>query len=177
MKRICCFALALGLPLGAINAQETPTLAPGARVRVTNEEHLHVVRVVGTLESIDSSTIIVRRDDGDTMNVPRQPGTQLEVSGGPGSCSPDRSRCVILGLMGGVAVGVLAGLPVANGRGCNDEPCGLIYLLTVPAGALVGTIVGAVVGGDHWEGADLPAHLSVGPDGSRGLRLGLTLRF
>src|SRR5260370_27147258 len=123
MKRICCFALALGLPLGAINAQETPTLAPGARVRVTNEEHLHVVRVVGTLESIDSSTIIVRRDDGDTMNVPRQPGTQLEVSGGPGSCSPDRSRCVILGLMGGVAVGGLAGLPVANGRGCNDEPC------------------------------------------------------
>src|SRR5260370_831590 len=112
MKRICCFALALGLPLGAINAQETPTLAPGARVRVTNEEHLHVVRVVGTLESIDSSTIIVRRDDGDTMNVPRQPGAQLEVSGGPGSCIPDRSRCVIL-----VPLAVVSSLVRRTGAG------------------------------------------------------------
>jgi len=178
------FALALALPLGSLSAQETPTVARGTRVRVTNDEHPHYVRVVGTLESIDSSTIIVRRDDGDTINVPRHPGTWLDVSAGPGACSPNRGTCVAIGLLGGAALGAVVGWISVQSQGgtgsgshCSDSPCELVYLLTVPAGALVGTIVGAGVGGEHWEGAALPARLSVGPDGSGRFAVGLSLRF
>ena len=179
------FALALALPLGFLSAQETPTVARGTRVRVTNDEHPHYVRVVGTLESIDSSTIIVRRDDGDTINVPRHPGTWLDVSAGPGACSPHRrGRCVAIGLLGGAALGAVVGWISVQSQGgtgsgsyCSDSPCELVYLLTVPAGALVGTIVGAVVGGEHWKSAALPARLSVGPDGSGRFAVGLSLRF
>ncbi len=38
------FALALALPLGSLSAQETPTVARGTRVRVTNDEHPHRVQ-------------------------------------------------------------------------------------------------------------------------------------
>src|SRR5260370_21071884 len=88
MKRICCyFALALGLPLGALGAQETPALAPGARVRVTDRWRRGVV---GSLETIDSATIVVRRHNGTTVVFPRARYTWLEVSGGPGVCGGGR---------------------------------------------------------------------------------------
>jgi len=179
-----CFALALALPLGSISAQETPTVARGTRVRVTNDEYLHYVRVVGTLESIDSSTIFVRRDDGDAINVPRHPGTRLDVSTSRGACSRNRGGCIALGLFGGAGLGVVVGWISVQSQGgtgsgsyCSDSPCELVYLLTVPAGAVLGTILGATVGGEHWKSAALPARLSVASDGSGRLAVGLSLRF
>jgi hypothetical protein len=108
MRRIfCCFALALGLPLRALGAQEAPALAPGARVRVISPEHARYERVIGTLESLDTATIVVRRENGQTVSVLRQPGTRLDVSAGPGACgSGRRPNCLVIGALGGVVLGV-----------------------------------------------------------------------
>lgn len=79
MRRIFQTVLALAVPLGAAIAQETATVAPGSRVRVTTDTR----RATGTLESIDSTTIVVRRRNGATVAFPRDRGTSLDVSAGP----------------------------------------------------------------------------------------------
>jgi hypothetical protein len=171
MKWICCLALTLALPLGAPAAQETPTLAPGTRVRVTTPNG----RVVGALESIDSASIVLRRQNGRAANLSRGRGTRVDISAGPGTCSPGhRAGCVAVGFIGGAALGVGLGA-IAISNDC-DEFCGLIYLLTVPAGALVGTIVGAVVGGEHWNRAELPVRLSFAPGVPGALKPGHAVR-
>ena len=117
MKRICCFALALGVPLGALGAQEAPALGAGARVRVlapkpvcTYREEAPCYRtVVGSLESIDSASIVIRRENGETVNVSRAPGTRLDVNTHRGTCSERRGACVVLGLFGGAGLGAVVG--------------------------------------------------------------------
>jgi hypothetical protein len=184
------FALALGLPLGALKAQQTPAVVAGARVRVlapkpvcnSPEKWPCYREVVGTLASIDSATIVVRLENAEAVNVSRAPDTKLEVSTGRSACSRHRGACVGLGFLGGAAVGALGAWISVQAQGgvskCGENLCELAYVVAIPAGAVVGTIVGAVVGGgEDWEGADLPARLSVGPDGSGGVRLGLMLPF
>src|SRR5205809_1420163 len=175
MKRICSrFALALGLPLGALGAQETPALAPGVRVRVTAPDGWRDVGP-GSLEAIDSATIVVRRANGTTVAFPRERGTRLEVSGGPGACSGGhRGGCVALGFLGGAALGVLA--PVVSSGTCRRLVCRLV-VVTVPAGVVLGTIVGAVVGGEHWRTVEPPAWISVGPVGPGRFAVGLSVQF
>src|SRR5205809_4898923 len=171
MKRICsCFALALGLPLGALGAQETPALAPGVRVRVTAPDGWRDVGP-GSLEAIDSATIVVRRANGTTVAFPRERGTQLEVSWGPGACSGGARRggCIALGFLGGAALGIPAGFVWVRSSNCR-ELCGLAFVFTVPAGAVLGTIVSAVVGGEHWRSVEPPARISVGPLGAVGVQ-------
>jgi hypothetical protein len=174
-----CVAVALALPLGALGAQEAPVLQSGARVRVRNDDHFHYVRVVGTLESIDSSTIIVRRENGESVNVPRQPGTRLDVSAGPGMCSPGRrGNCVAIGFTGGAALGAVTGLIIGDQQRCAERrDCAAFLVVAALPGALLGVFVGAVVGGEHWKGAPPPARLSLGPDGSGRFALGLSVPF
>lgn len=193
MRRLCCcFVLALSLPLSALNAQELPALAAGARVRVRAPKRVCnspetwpcYGKMVGALASIDSATIVLWLENGEAVNVSRAPETRLEVSTGRGTCSRHRAACVGLGFFGGAAVGAAVGFISVEVQGgpkggnCSDRPCELVYWLTIPAGVVVGTIYGAIArGGEDWEGVDLPARLSVGPDGSGGLRFGLTLPF
>jgi hypothetical protein len=174
-----CVAVALALPLGALGAQETPVLQAGARVRVRNDEHLHSVRVVGTLESIDSSTIILRRENGESVNVPHQPGTRLDVSAGPGMCSPGRrGNCVAIGFFGGAALGAVTGLIIGHQERCAErQDCNAYLVAAALPGALLGVFVGAVVGGEHWKRAPLPPRLSLGPEGSGRFALGLSVPF
>ena len=172
-----CIVVTLVLPLVTLTAQEPPVVQSGSRVRVTNSQYgERTVRVAGALESIDGTSIVVRQDNGERINVPRLPYTQFEVSTGPGACGRGRrGGCVAIGFFGGAALGVVAGL-VGDGKGgCSDCGYGALFLLTVPVGAVVGTIVGASVGGEHWQPATLPARLSTGPNGARGLTLGLSL--
>src|SRR5881628_477976 len=172
MKRICHVVLALALPLSTSPAQQTPSLAVGSRVRVGTPSR----RVVGTLESVDSASIVVRRQNGATVALQREPGTRINLSTGPGMCSPGRrGSCVAIGFLGGAVVGLGVGAILVSD--CNDELCGLLYLVTVPAGALVGTIVGAVVGGEHWERGDQPVRLSLAPGPTGETRLGVRLSF
>ena len=175
-----CFAVALALPLGDLKAQEAPTVAPGTRVRVMNDETVYRYDVVGTLQSVDSSTIILRRDDGDILKVPRRPLTRLDVSTGPGSCSPGRrGTCVAIGFGLGALVGAAAGLIIGQEYRCasgGENTCGPFLLVAVP-GALAGAIVGGLVGGEHWKTAPLPARVNLGPDGSGQFALGLSVPF
>lgn len=173
MKRIYCLIVTLLLPLAAPVAQQAPTLARGARVRVIAPDR----RVVGQLESIDSAAIVVRRQNGEIVTVARAERTRVDVSAGPGSCSPGRrGGCVALGFLGGAVVGIGVGAIAVSG--CDGELCGLYYLVTVPAGALLGTIVGAVVGGEHWKRAETPARITFAPDDrGKAVRVGVQVRF
>ncbi len=91
----------------------------------------------------------------------------------------------MLGFLGGAAVGALAGFVIVQSQGgansstCtgNENPCTLIYLLTLPAGAVLGSVVGAVVGGEHWKTTPMPARLSVGSAGSGRWSFGLSVGF
>ena len=138
--------------------------------------------MVTTESLVLSSRLTLRQsscggEDGATVNWRREPDTRLDVSAGPGRCSGGRrGGCVVLGLFSGAALGALAGPPFATGSRCNDEPCALVCFLTVPAGALVGTIVGAWVGGEHWKRATLPASVTVWPRSGR-VALGLSVHF
>jgi hypothetical protein len=174
MKHIACILGFLVPPLHAGLAQEPRIPEPGSRVRVTTDTR----RTTGTLESVDSSTIVVRARNGGTVSFQRASKLDLDVSAGPGSCGEGRRfGCVALGFLGGGAVGVGVGAIMVSD--CDDDLCPLLYLVTVPAGALVGTVVGALVGREHWNQAELPVQAYVAPEasGERRLRLGLQLRL
>jgi hypothetical protein len=147
--------------LGPLSAQQTPTLTPGTRVRVGS--------VVGTLVSIDSASIVLRRPNGRVASLPRRQGTRVDVSAGPGRCSPGhRGTCLLIGFLGGAALGAGVGaIAVRNCRAALSptdwDLCPFWYFGTVPAGVLVGTIVGATIGGEHWRRAGIPVHLSLAP--------------
>jgi hypothetical protein len=189
MIRIRCTAvLALGLPFGALSAQDTPALAPGARVRVTAPapdcEHPDMRfcprrQVVGTLTTIDSQRITLRDEHGATLDIARGPGTRLDLSAGPGACGVHRGHCVGLGFLGGAAVGALVGFAWLRSQGtsCNDSPCGVILLITTPGGAFLGAAVGGLLGSEHWHTVDAPVRVGFGPDGSRRFALRLSVRF
>ena len=139
-------------------------------------------RVVGTLTAIDSAAIVVRGKNGSLDSLPMTPRTRIDVSGGPGLCSPGhRGTCVAVGFLGGVALGAVVGAVAVSD--CSDELCVLVYFVTVPAGALVGTIVGAVIGGEHWNRTEPPARLTLAPGdpGSsrpwRAIRMGVRVPF
>ena len=174
MKHIVYILGFLVPPLHAAVAQE-PLIIPelGSRVRVTSDRQ----RTTGTLESVDNTTVVVRSRYGRAV-FQRGSDFQLDVSGGPGRCGEGRRfGCVALGFLGGGVVGIGVGaIMVSN---CNDDLCGLLYLVTVPAGALVGTVVGALIGREHWNEGKLPALTYVAPEasGERRLRLGVQLRF
>jgi hypothetical protein len=176
-RRLCsCFALALGLPLGALNAQDAPALAPGTRVRVTAPDGW---REVGSLEAIDSATIFVRLEVAKRVAFPREPGTRLEASG-PGSCSgPKRGRCIGLGFLAGAAVGAVTGLIIGDQQRCTERgDCAAYLVAAALPGALLGIVVGAVVGGgENWKSTPIPARLSLGPDGSGRFAFGLSVAF
>jgi len=168
--------VAAGL-FGPLSAQQTPTLAPGTRVRVGG--------VVGTLESIDSASIILRRADGRVANLPLARSTRVDVSTGRGICSPGhRGTCVLVGFLGGTALGALVAANKIRKDHWSDNLGDLAYLgMYVPGGAAVGMIVGVLVGGEHWKRAALPVHLSVAPGVPsasqpwRAVRVGARLTF
>jgi hypothetical protein len=189
MKRFrwCCFAVPLSLQLGGASAQETPLVAPGVRVKVVRPDPgcgapgafwCRRWKVVGTLASVDSLTVVVRDENGGTENVPRISGIEVDVSEGPGLCSGRRrAPCVGAGLIGGAALGTLYGAIRAHARSNCAVDCGRVYWVSIPIGAVLGTLVGAVVGGEHWTPTRLPARLSLAPGDQGRLSLGWSMRF
>jgi hypothetical protein len=184
-----CIALLLGLPLGIIRAQDSISLVPGARVRVRtpepdceNPKTSFCPRrlVIGTLASIDSATIVLQDENGAVVRMSRVPDTRLDLSTGRGACGYHRARCVGLGFLGGAAAGALAGFVSVVSQGgpkaCGENLCELIYLVTIPIGAVAGAIVGGVVGGEHWHTVDPPVRVSLGPDGHN-FAVGVSVRF
>jgi len=191
MKHICCtVVLGLGLPFGDLSAQSIPALAPGARVRVTAPapdcEQLEARfcprrQEVGTLVSIDSLRIVMTNANGTRREFPRGPYTRLDLSAGSGACGGHRGECVGLGLLGGAALGAAVGFISVQSQGgarrCGDNLCELVYLVTVPGGALVGMIVGGVLGAEHWRAIDPPIRVGFAPVGPGRWAFGLTAHF
>jgi len=126
----------------------------------------------GRLAQIDSATIVVRLKNGETENVSRAPGTRLDVSVGRRACG---GGCIVLGFGGGVAVGALAG-GIAQAGKTYTNFCGP-SVITVPAGVVLGIVIGAMIKVEHWKSTSIPARLSVGPDRSGRLALGLSVKF
>lgn len=93
--------------------------------------------VVGTLASIDSATIVVRLQNGETETVSRARATPLDVSASGGACG---ARCIGLGFVAGAVVATLVTSEFAHN--CRGEYCGLNYLPIPPAGAILGIVVG-----------------------------------
>jgi len=177
-----CFAVALALPLDALSAQGAPALVAGARVRVTAPEPepdcAHpdwpgcYRKVVGSLVSVDSSAIVVRVENGETVNVRRAPSTRLEVLYEGHSST---GRGALVGLVVGATTGAIAG-----GSSHNPAPFtsgGLAQMgamLGGAAGALLGAVIGSVVKHGGWERVSLGhAHMTLVPHGA-GLALSLT---
>jgi hypothetical protein len=135
--------------------------------------------VVGTLASVDSQTVVVRNEDGRTENVPRVSGIELDVSDGPGFCGGRRrAPCVGAGLIGSAALSTLYGSlwSHAHQTSCVGD-CGRVYPVSISIGVVLGTLVGAVVGGEQWTLTSLPAHLSLAPGDHGRFSLGLSMRF
>jgi len=186
--------LAIGFvaaPPGVLRGQDTSALAPGTRVRVktpvcTNSRTSSCSWIVGTLASIDSATIELHDENGMVVAVPRTRSTQLDVSTGRGKCSADRGRCVAIGLFVGAAVGVVAGFVIVETQGgpssvqcIDDSPIcpTYYYVATMAGGAIVGTVVGAVVGRERWRHVEATIRVGMRAAGNRGLAFGLSVPF
>lgn len=191
MRHICrAIVLVCGLPLGQLSAQDTLALAPGARVRVTapapecepSEARFCPRRQeIGTLASIDSLTIVMTNAKGTRREFPRGPYTRLDLSAGSGACGGHRGECIGLGLLGGAALGAAVGFISVQSQGgarrCGDNLCELVYLVIVPSGALVGMIVGGVLGAEHWHAVNPPVRVGFAPVGPGRWTFGFSAHF
>jgi hypothetical protein len=68
-------------------------------------------------------------------------------------------------------------ISVQGAKRCGESLCELVYAFTIPGGALVGMIVGAVVGAEHWRTVDPPIRVGVAPVGPGRRAFGLTAHF
>jgi len=159
MRYICCIVvLLLSLPLGNLSAQDVLALAPGVRVRVTapvpdceprEARFCPRGQEIGTLVSIDSLTIVMNDAKGIRRELPRGPYTRLDLSAGSGACGGHR----------------------------GENLCELVYLVTVPGGALVGMIVGGVLGAEHWHTVEPPIRVGLTPSGPGRWAFGFSAHF
>jgi hypothetical protein len=170
-----CLALALALPLGALRAQDTKTLAPGTRVRVWTRFNCELRGpscphwVVGTLASIDSLSIVLHDESGEVVRLAQTPNTRLQVSTHSGPCFG--GSCAGVGLVAGAVAGTLVAW-----RKCSSD-CENAYFSLTPAGALLGTIVGALIGDEHWERVEPPMRVGFRADGHGRVALGMSMRL
>jgi hypothetical protein len=100
--------------------------------------------------------------------------TRLELSAG-------RHHHTLLGLgvgtLAGIGAGALWSNDCKNGFG-SESNCELAYLVTIPLGALAGTIIGATIVSDRWRPVVMtPLQEAHGVPKRRDLRLGIGLRF
>jgi hypothetical protein len=118
----------------------TPACAATSREPACRPVQGHFIRRQG-----DSLVIQGYRERPYVVAV--EPGTRLELSSG-------RRHHTLLGLGAGTAVGIGAGAIISEGcksGGSGHGNCELAYLLTVPLGALVGTVVGAAISTPQWR--------------------------
>lgn len=174
---LLALALLIGLTTSVQAQATTPTLAPGARVRVQQGDQT----VIGTLVSLDSAGLLIATGKSDTVMAPRASITAVEVSGGTKSRAGEGA---LVGLGVGAGTGILIGLAASgsdNGDFIDFNPgewavgAGLI-------GAAIGTAFGALIGAtqqsDKWQPTVLPTVgiRSYGPDNQR-VAIGLRIRF
>lgn len=156
MHRLARSALAmlLVIPMTPLHAQGEG-LTPGARVRLwptcaapTGSESNQACRpVVGRLVKTEATGVLIQREGRAPEAFPRNSSTRLEVSRGS-------RHHTLLGFGIGAAVGFGAGMVLASRAGCggifDDDICGA-YGIAIPAGAVLGAVVGRLIRSERWR--------------------------
>ena len=179
------------VPLASATAQ----LRPGTRVRVTILRPCPAIHTscnipprhkVGTFLAWKADSLVME-SKGDTLAVPQDFVTKLEVSTGRGY-SKAHARA---GAIGGMLVGSLIGVAIA-GVTAPEEGCrGLMtakrdkgnclangFIVGFMGGTLIGVVMGSVIPGDRW--ADVPLdrfRVSLGPQRDGRFGFGASVRF
>ena len=171
------FAVLAVTPLARVTAQEPPPVKVGDRVRVTAPDQA-LSKYTGTLTGVYRDTLTL-----DTLHVPLQSVTRLEVSRGQKSKT---GKGALIGAGVGFAAGAITGLAFcARGTSsCESDTdyTGLAVLILGGGGALLGAGLGAGVGSsvkvDRWEDVPLDRlRVSFVPQRDGRFRLGLSVRF
>jgi len=144
---------ALLLPSASLPAQ-VPAVPPGARVRVQHpcgvaDPARACMTLIGRALRPVGDSLLVEDEHGRIRGVDLLSAARLERSTG-------YRRHTLLGLGLGALAGLGSGALLASectqgGRGEDDGMCNLYYLITIPAGAGVGTLVGALTPTERWE--------------------------
>ena len=176
------------VPLASATAQ----LRPGTRVRVTHPPICPVDLCVGTRQKSVGTFLawkadsLVMESNGDTLAVPQDFVTKLEVSTGRGYSKAQMRAGMIGGFFVGSAIGIAIAAVIAPREGCSGVGlkrtrgnC-LFYGWTLGflGGSLVGGVIGAGIPGDLWEEVSLDRlRVSFGPQRDGRFGLGLSVRF
>lgn len=169
--------LALLLLCPAAHAQGA-AVVPGTRVRVqprcTATDAARPCRaLVGRLVGPAEDSLVIEDAHGVTRRLDLSTVSRVEQSVG-------YRRHTLLGLGIGSLVGFGTGALLYSGcttGGEDDGFCGLYYLGAVPAGAVLGMLVGSMIRTDRWEVVPAPATaLHVMPLPGR-TTIALTVRF
>jgi hypothetical protein len=149
------------LPIGALPAQETLTLTPGARVRVSAPDLLGPGALIGNVVALRGDTLVVRKADAGAagLHLPLARVERLEVSRGRRS----RGTGAALGFLVGAAVGAAYGEAGHPGLGHTDISEGGETAIYAGVGGLLGAAIGAVLGGERWKRVPLPRRLGIAP--------------
>lgn len=173
---LVCRTLAGLLLLAAPLCAQQAELRPGARVRLS---------APGTLAGQQTGTVLERSTDSLLFATPNGTPTRLalaalervEVSRGR-----SRSRGALKGTAWGAGIGIGLGLiSVAAGNECSalDSVCPTdteLVTSTIVGSAVIGVIIGAIVGSESWQKLRAPRQGSMRPVIDRS-HVGLTIRF
>jgi hypothetical protein len=109
--------------------------------------------VLGRLVTATGDTLLIEDVEGRTRRIDLATGSRFERSVG-------YRRHTLLGLGVGSLVGLSTGAGLVAGcrRGAQTTRlCGIYYLFAVPAGAALGTLIGALIRTERWEPVPGPA--------------------
>ncbi|HJU69281.1 MAG TPA: hypothetical protein VJ650_13655 [Gemmatimonadaceae bacterium] len=173
-------AVAIAPPFSSVAVAQASLPGPGSRVRVTAPDY-GLRQAAGRVERLTADSMTIDPDGSrPEVTLPFQGMSRLEVSTGkrPGvGLARGAGTGFVIGSLAGIALGALQYYT------CSKEECGLWFLLTVPAGAGVGLIVGGIVGAtrppDRWQ--EVPLTPRSGESGmtvpNHTARIGLSISF
>lgn len=167
-------ALSLSLPLQA----QDSALSTGARIRVLSACESETARtgcevITGRFVSRSSNSLLIQDSDGGDHRVELSPGLRIQQSAG-------YRRHTLMGLGIGSAVGLVTGavlLADCTTGGEDDALCGVRFVVPIPVGAAVGTLIGALSRSERWETVTGPrASLHIRPmNGRTGVGIAINL--
>jgi hypothetical protein len=175
-RLLCCFAGAIAFGTApAISGDaiaQTTVPGPGSRVRVTAPDY-DLRQATGRVLDLTADSITIDRDGwSPNVTLPVRNVSRLEVSIGkrPGlGFVKGAGAGFVLGTLAGLAFGAL------QYATCEEELCGLWFVVAVPTGAGAGLIIGGIVGiarpPDRWE------EVSLAGQSGRASRIGLSISF
>jgi len=151
------------------------SLTPGMRVRILAPD-ISPSRVIGTIKTINRESVTIDVPGrAEPVSVLREKIARLDISEGPRSRGVDAAIGAGIGAGVGLAVGAAAG---SNQKGqivSGEAVAGACALF----GALVGTVIGAVVPpGERWK--EMPAtryRVGFAPRPDHGLDMAIAWRF